>query len=500
MKNNGTKPLADGIAITRFSEDAGRGKAGKRHTDTTQQDTMAAIATANRIRITQWLDESDVSGGTPLERRPYGDAIKRVEDPDDPVKAILFAYRSRHDRHVIEGSKAIQRMDRAGGVLLVGGTVLTHATPAKWFEATAGSLMGEWQLREIAYSTHKGVAEAVALGHTPLQSAPLGLELYAPNNQVRPVSDESVLRVVRRAFQMRADRATIDEVRAYLAANGHRRSYQAVRRMLANSLYVGVLRYGGTKRDDGSITPEYIKEGLFEPIVDPKIWQRVQDMRTDAPGSMAGRYSKRENLLARLGVLMCDTCGARMTVITREVTGKVYAYYRCGRGRAHDCPAPPTISAPAVEQYVLDAAIGEVTDIVEHESSTREAREAADDALAAEARVDDLEAKYMDLGPGTHPSALAKLEEARASAQAQRAHATELSADQEEDWLGAAEILASTDPMWLPHKRRILRALMAGRVSVAANGRHGGSNGASRPVDQRVTIAPRGKSRRTSRP
>ena len=108
-------------------------------------------------------------------------------------------------------------MDAAGGVLLVGGSVLTHATPDKWLEATMGSVMGEWQKRQITYASHKGVARAVALGRVSTERRP---RVHRPARQTLRLRDERVLRVVREAFAMRAGRATIDAVRNFGPEHG----------------------------------------------------------------------------------------------------------------------------------------------------------------------------------------------------------------------------------------------------------------------------------------
>jgi site-specific DNA recombinase len=68
-----------------------------------------------------------------------------------------------------------------------------------------------------------------------------------------------------------------------------------------------------------------------------------------------GRRPKSERLLARLGVLRCGTCGARMVTGT-TVQGrrrKPYAFYRCNP--TSDCPRRVTISADVAENTVIDA-------------------------------------------------------------------------------------------------------------------------------------------------
>ena len=506
-KQHGDHPLIEGLGGWRISDERERRRLGKLHSDDAQRDTILSIAASKGIEIVGWFDESNVPGGTPLEKRPYNAAIQRVEDPNDPVQAIVFAYRSRHDRSILEGAKAITRMDRADGVLLVGGTTLTHKTATKWGESTMGSMFTEWHNRELRENIEKGVAKAVADGRVPGRLTMLGLEKCGErdycgrknadgvpcdgsHNHVWPSRDKQAVKLARQCFEMRGAGSTVDEVRLFLRTNGVKRSYQAVQRMLKSPLYIAQLRYGGTERPDGSITPEYINEDLgFRPVVDPALWERVQAMST-----IAGRNTKRPHLLARLSVLLCGTCGARMTIVSRTNNGVAYDYYRCGQGRIGDCAAPPSISAPAIEQFVLEAAARESEHVVESDSAIREVRDADEHARALEDAAEDAEAKFVTLGPGRHTRARAAVDAMQAEAVAAREHADALRDELGNvDHLGAAALLRSTDRADLPDQRDVIRSIMKGRVRVMPDTTRGRT-----PVADRVTIAPRRKARRAA--
>jgi hypothetical protein len=92
-----------------------------------------------------------------------------------------------------------------------------------------------------------------------------------------------------------------------------------------------------------------------------------------------GRYTKSERLLARLGVLVCGTCGKRMSVHSTTARGTRYSYYACGDKL---CPRAAVISAPAVEDYVRDEAL-------------RIAAEHAADAKGRASLQDDVEAARL---------------------------------------------------------------------------------------------------------
>jgi hypothetical protein len=457
-----------GLGILRISDDAGRAARGKLHSDTTQTQTIERIAKAHGIRLVEVLDETNVSGGTPLHKRPYGRAIERVESTE--IQAIIFAYRTRHDRDVLEGTKAIERMDAAGGVLLVGGEVLSHATPDQWFQATMGSVMGELQKRQITWASHKGVAEAVALGRVPYPQVPLGFVLN--DDHTLRLDAEPVLRVVRTAFEMRAGKATIDAVRQYLAEHGHRRSYQAIRRLLHSPLYVGEIRFG---------VHENLNPG-FDAIVERDVWERVQSMSVSV-----GRYAKSERLLARQDVLQCGGCGGRMIAGSNvSPNGKANTFYRCGRGKTNGCPERAVIHAERVEQLVSERARSILCDAEERETAVRDAvdaRERADAADVAFKRARKRLAVDADIGDD---EAIALLDELRAERDELTTLAQQLADDCEE----AELVNAARDwpRLSLDARQRLIRASIR---SVSVRPGRGGS------VAERCTIEP--KRKQTSR-
>ena len=155
--------------------------------------------------------------------------------------------------------------------------------------------------------------------------------------------------------------------------------------MFRSHLYLGEIRHGKTVNLDPG----------FAAIIDRKLWDAVQRVRVPS-----GRNAKSERLLARLGVLRCASCGRRMvaggawatyTTAGGEVRRTRYAFYKCGRGSAQDCPAPCSITAEKLEALVLEHVKVVLADAEERESAVREAHQAADEAEAAQAALDLLE-------------------------------------------------------------------------------------------------------------
>jgi hypothetical protein len=112
---------------------------------------------------------------------------------------------------------------------------------------------------------------------------------------------------------------------------------------LTQPAYVGKVRYKTEAHP-----------GEHEGIVDPVVWQRVQDLlRQNGPGRDQGPRTKSAALLK--GLLRCQPCGEAMTPTYASKGVTRYRYYICldalKRGRQH-CPSK-SVSAPAIEEFVV---------------------------------------------------------------------------------------------------------------------------------------------------
>ena len=113
---------------------------------------------------------------------------------------------------------------------------------------------------------------------------------------------------------MRAGGATIAAVRDYLHERGIARGYHGIQGMLSNRIYVGELRFGDLVNRE------------IPALIDVATFNRAQKQHVPR-----GPRPTSERLLARLGVLRCATCEARMVVGTTRQQGRSYSFYRCRR-------------------------------------------------------------------------------------------------------------------------------------------------------------------------
>ena len=114
------------------------------------------------------------------------------------------------------------------------------------------------------------------------------------------------------------------------------RGYTRFQKALESRIYLGELRFG-----------EHLNTESHEAIIDRLTWERVQ-----ARKKVRGSREKSDRLLARLGILRCGTCGAKLVVGQQHSNGKRYDFYRCIP--QSDCAQRVTIGADRIENYLTD--------------------------------------------------------------------------------------------------------------------------------------------------
>lgn len=280
------------------------------------------------------LEEFDVSGGAPLERRPgLRRAIELVETGKADI--VVVAYFDRVVRSLQVQREVVERVERAGGAILaVDAGEVRADTASRWLSSTMLGMVAEYHRRVTGERTAEAKRRAVARGVPPFPNVPPG---YRRGEDGSLESEPEQAPIVVEAFRLRANGATVMEVREHLRRHGIERSFHGVQSLLTSRIVLGELRFGDT------VNPQ-----SHPAIVDAVIWQRVQRMR-----SPRGRRAKSERLLARLGVLRCGTCGSRMVIGSTDQNGKRHYMYRCPP--IGDCPRRVTVSADLADQVVIDA-------------------------------------------------------------------------------------------------------------------------------------------------
>jgi site-specific DNA recombinase len=433
------------IGIVRVSQVNGR-EGDSFASPSEQRDRIVAACERDGLPLIEVFEERDISGGKSLDARPgLGPAVEAIEAGNAEV--IAAAYFDRLFRSMTVQAEVVERVERAGGqVLAVDVGRVTNGSAGQWLSGTMLGAVSEYQRRTAAERSAEAQARAVARGVLPWPNVPPGY-LRGEDGRLQP--DPETASIVADAFRMRADGATITEVRAFLAANGIQRSYHGVGSMLASRVYLGEIHFG--KLENLSAHPAIVDAGTF---------RRVQGVRVSR-----GRRAKSDRLLARLGVLRCGSCGARMVVGTAHY-GQ-YGLYRCPP--TGDCKRRVTISAELVEKIVTDRVRAALADVEGRASVEDTAREAAAELERAQEALDFAIQGFAVAGVREEPSAvdrIAELRDVRDQAQEQVDHLggslrPTITINAAEDW----------DRLSLDARRALIRATVD-RVLIAPGRYH----------------------------
>lgn len=375
------------IGIVRVSQTKGR-EGESFHSPTTQRERIEAAAAQHGWRLLDVHAELDVSGGRRLdERAKLLAAVEAIEAGRADVLAAAYLDRLTRDPGVRD--EIVSRVEAAGGqVWTVDMGRQTNGTAAEQLTGTLASAVHRYVRRVNAEKSAEAQQRAINRGVPPWGGSVPGY-VRGADNKLHP--DPTTMDAVEEAFRMRAAGASIAEVRAHLAAHGIERTHSTVARLLASRVYLGQIHFGDYEPNLSA----------HSAIVEPGLWQRVQRVKVPR-----GRKAKSPALLARLGILACAACGARM-VTDRGHGGR---FYRCPS--SSDCPGKATISAEAIEDYVERVFLAGVRDLVAHGTEQHpDVALLAEEAREAQAALDGTIAAFTGLE--TEPAAIKRLAELR---------------------------------------------------------------------------------------
>jgi DNA invertase Pin-like site-specific DNA recombinase len=424
--------LRRAIGIIRVSQPGNR-SGPSFHSPKDQRNDIAKFCADKGWHLVDAYDELHVSGNALLEDRPgLSRAVTAVLTGAADIIVGAHAERLWWSHEV--RAQVLRLVEGAGGeVWSVDSGCLSNGSAAEDFTGEVRTSADRFSRRQNAEKSRAAVVEAVASGVIPFGQVPPPLRL-TEDGRAEPVPEQ--VPVVNEAVRMRADGATINDVRAYLRDHGIERSYHGVASMLSSKLLLGEVHFG-----------ELVNLHAFPPVVDRDVWRRAQRTK-----SMPGRRAKSARLLARLGVLRCESCGARMVVGSSN--HGTYPIYRCPPN--NDCARHVTISAELVEGLVVAEVRRLLADVEGAASAAAEARDADAALSVAQDNLDAAIRTFTGLGLEGETSATERL----AELSAERDRARELA----ESLSGVRAALTVTVEDWdrltLTERRGLIRATL----------------------------------------
>ena len=161
-------------------------------------------------------------------------------------------------------------------------------------------------------------------------------DLYLEHGSLIPVVQE----LDRRGWRMK-----LWTTRKGSSAGGHEFTKNRLYNLLTNMVYVGKVDYSGQ-----------VYDGEQEAIVEPGIWQSVQD-RLRYNAKTGGRQVRNKYGAVLKGILRCGSCDVGMLhTYTQKAPNKLYRYYVCvnAHQKGYEKCQTRSVSAPVIEQAVVD--------------------------------------------------------------------------------------------------------------------------------------------------
>jgi len=454
------KPQRRAIGIVRVSQTKGR--EGERFVSPEEQrERIEAACERDGLALIAVYEEMDVSGGKSLAERPgLSAAVSAIEDGKADV--VAAAYFDRLFRSLSTQAEVLERVEGAGGnVLAVDVGQVTNGNAGQWLSGTMLGAVSEYFRRSARERSAEGQARAVARGATPWARVPLGYRRL-DDGTLEPNPDEIPL--VKKVFEMRAAGASHSRIRDMLKDHGITRSHRGVQVMLESRVYLGEIHFG-----------KLVNLHAHEPIIDRELWQRVQRMVIPR-----GRRGSSDRLLARLGVLRCGSCGARLSAMKLPKQGD-YPIYRCPS--TNDCPRHVTISAEIAEEVIVAKVRGALADAEGRASAAENVRQVIAELEKAQADLDGALRTFAATGTESEPAAVERIAELRAIRDEKQAAVDQLGTAGQSLTVNAAE---DWDDIPLARKRELIRTIV--ESAVVAPGRGGPPGGGSSYGADRISI------------
>lgn len=305
------------------------------------------------------------------DRRPVFQAmIADTLSPSRPYEAVVVHSLSRWFRDMIE-SGIYERRLRKAGVKLISITQITSDDSAGEMARRMFGLFDEYQSKEIAKHTLRGMRENARQGFFNGARPPYGYRSEVAEvrgsrgrEKKRLVPDPAEAEVVRLIYRLYLQGLDGRElgmkgIAGHLDARGllmRGRAWriQKVQRVLSDPTYRGEHLFNRTSWKDGQAKPasEWVRVAV-EPLVTEAQFEEAQRKRHSLQLGKAPVAALSPTLLT--GLLKCGHCGAGMTLATGK-SGR-YRYYKCttrmSKGAKH-CDSR-NVPMAELDRLVVDA-------------------------------------------------------------------------------------------------------------------------------------------------
>lgn len=326
-------------------------------------------------------------------------AFRRMEEAlrERRVEAIVCKDLSRFSRNYIDGGRYLEKIFPLLGVRFIAINdcydTLSDNRLSNTFLVPFKNLINDTYCKDISVKIRTNLDVKRRKGEYVGAYTPYGY-MKDPGDKNRLVVDEEAGRIVQQIFSLYKDGMSVGQIATHLnelgiqspmrhkitsginfgtgfkTREGAKWSYNAVRRILVNEVYTGILIQG--KRG----TPNY-KVHIVQDR-DEADWIRVEDAHealvTFDDFITVNTLLHRDSRVATStdsdnnpfsGFLFCADCGHSMVRKVVPSKGKKYYYYICSAHRRHDGCSAHSISAAEVERTVKNAIATHISSLLD---------------------------------------------------------------------------------------------------------------------------------------
>lgn len=273
-------------------------------------------------------------------------------------------------------------------------------TPSGKLQLNIMGAIGEFERETIAENVKMGLLARAKEGRWN-GGVVLGYDLVElPNDgnkrkNTRLEINEKEANTVRRIFELYSQGHGYKAVVNRVNKEGHKTkrngsfAVSTVKEILQNPVYIGKIRYNvrqdwSKKRRNNINSNPIISDGIHEPIIDVKTWDKVQVILKERSKKHNKVYDCEFPLT---GILKCPVCGAGMTISRstskrKDGTRRVNEYYSCGnwKNKGTSVCNSNSIRVEVADEYVLnkimqlinnESILKKVVDNINHNKSTK---------------------------------------------------------------------------------------------------------------------------------
>lgn len=291
-----------------------------------QIEDCTRFAEQNEYKVVgEYIDRA--RSGTDAERRT--EFQRMIKDSEKRAFDVILVYKlDRFARNRYDSAMYKAKLKK-NGVRVVSVTEAISEEPEGVILESLLEGLAEYYSKNLAQNVTRGMRVARQHGFFTGGTIPYGYRV----EEKKLVPDETEARVVRKVFEMYADRVPMSEIieeinrLGFKPRAGKKFAINSFYRMLRSPKYIGEYSLDGVEYPD-----------IYPALVDRDLWDRVQtNLKCNSPSR--SRVKPEVVNYQLTGKLFCGMCGSTMIGESgRGKGGAVYHYYTCrNRKKNHDC-------------------------------------------------------------------------------------------------------------------------------------------------------------------